>query len=255
MKAIIIEDELTAARMLEELIGEVAPDVEIVGRTQSVEESVEWFSTHPAPDLAFMDIHLADGSSFGIFEQVNISCPVIFTTAYDQYALRAFDVNSVDYLLKPVDREHLERAIGKFRDRRGADESVASNAALIEKLISEMRQASSYKTALLIPAGDKLIPLPVKNIAYIYTEEKIVRAVGFDGKETFIDQNLEEISSQLDPRQFFRANRQYIVARGAVKDVSLWFNGRLSVNLTVKTPERILVSRVHSREFKEWITA
>ena len=254
MKAIIIEDEPAAAEALEELIGKVAPEIEVIGRLQSVEESVEWFSTHDMPELVFMDIHLADGSSFGIFKQVNISCPIIFTTAYDQYALQAFDVNSVDYLLKPVDREHLERAIRKLRNRRKSGETGQANAALIEKLIAEMHRTSTYKTALLIPSKDKLIPLPVKNIAYVYTEEKVVRAVHFNGQETYIDQTLEDLYSQLNPRQFYRANRQYIVARSAVQDVSVWFNGRLSVNLTVKTPDRILVSRLNSKEFKDWIT-
>ena len=254
MKAVIIEDEWAAAEALEELIGEVDPGIGIVGRLQSVEESVDWFNTHSAPDLVFMDIHLADGSSFTIFDRVTISCPIIFTTAYDQYALRAFEVNSVDYLLKPVDRKHLERAIGKLRTARTSPELADANASLIEKLVSQMRQTSAYKTALLIPVKDKLVPLPVRTIAYIYTEEKVVRAVDFEGRETLIAQTLDELHSQLDPRQFYRANRQYIVARDAVRDVSIWFNGRLSVNLSVKTPERILVSRTNAREFKEWIT-
>ena len=254
MKAVIIEDEWAAALSLEELIGAIAPDIEITARLESIEESVDWFSTHPVPDLVFMDIHLADGSSFSIFENIHISCPIIFTTAYDQYALRAFEVNSVDYLLKPVDKEHLERAISKLRNIHGSKELEKVNMALIEKLVSQMHRTKTHKTALLIPVRDKLVPLPVKTIAYIYTEEKIVRAVNFDGKETFIDQTLDEIYSQLDPNQFYRANRQYIISRNSVQDVTLWFNGRLSVNLTVKAPERILVSRINAKEFKAWIT-
>lgn len=254
MKAVIIEDELTAAEALEALIREVEPGIRIVARLQSIDESVEWLSTHPAPDLLFMDIHLADGSSFGIFEQVSISCPIIFTTAYDQYALRAFDVNSVDYLLKPIDKEHLERAVAKLLSMRTSQDTARANARLIENLLDEMRQASAYKSTLLIPAGDKLVPLPVKNIVYIYTQDKMVRAVNTEGREIFLEQTLEEIYSQLDPKQFYRANRQYIIARESVKDVSIWFNGRLSVNLTVKTPDRILISRLNSREFKDWFT-
>ena len=254
MKAIIIEDEHLAAQALTGLLREVAPEIQIIAVLQSIDESVEWFQLHDTPDLVFMDIHLADGSSFSIFESVDISCPIIFTTAYDQYALRAFDVNSVDYLLKPVDKSHLERAIRKFRNIKNSTEIAENNSQLIEKLVLAMRQSSAYKSTLLIPVKDKLIPLAVKTLAYIYTENKIVRAVGFDGSETFIEQTLEELASQLDSRQFYRANRQYIVSRSAVKDISLWFNGRLSVNLTVKTPDRILVSRLNVKEFKEWLT-
>lgn len=253
MKVVIIEDELAATEALENLINEIAPDMEVTARLQSVEESVEWFLTHNMPDLVFMDIHLADGSSFGIFNQVNISCPIIFTTAYDQYALRAFEVNSVDYLLKPVDRTHLERAIGKLQNLRGSEETAKANISLVRKLVGEMQQRSSYKTALLIPVKDKIVPLPVKNIAYIYTEDKIIRAVCFDGKRIMLEKTLDELFSLLDPYQFYRANRQYIVSRDAVKDASIWFNGRLSLNLTEKTPERIIVSRANVKELKDWL--
>ncbi len=254
MKAIIIEDELMAAETLEQLIGIVAPDIEIIAQLQSVEESIEWFLTHPSPDLVFMDIHLADGSSFSIFKHVNIPCPIIFTTAYDQYAIQAFDVNSISYLLKPIDKEHLERAIDKFRNIGSMQGATDNNSEIIKKLIARINYTSSYKNTLLIPVKDKLIPLSVKNIAYIYTENKIVTAVSFDNRPTMIDQNLEEINSLLNPHDFYRANRQYIISRKAVQDISLWFNGRLSVNLTIKTPDRILVSRQNVKEFKEWLT-
>lgn len=256
MRTVIIEDEFAAAQALKTLLSEVAPDIEIIRTLQSVEESIEWFSGGDTPDIVFMDIHLADGSSFAIFDRVNIACPIIFTTAYDRYALRAFDVNSIDYLLKPIDKSHLERAVGKIRNinQRGAETQIESR--LLEKLIKQMRDAvSQYKSALLISHKDKLIPLPVKKIAYIYTESKIVRAVDFDERETVIDQTLDELFSQLDPSLFYRANRQYIVAKSAVKDVSIWFNGRLSVNLSVKTPERVLVSRANAGNFKAWVTA
>lgn len=254
MKAVIVEDEFAAAQSLQRLIGDIAPDIEVVTILQSIEDSVEWFGTNPAPDVVFLDIHLSDGSSFSIFDHVSISCPIIFTTAYDQYALQAFDVNSVDYLLKPVDSEHLERAIGRIRKMSGSRESAEENILLIEKIVAEMRQTASYKTTFLIPLRDKLIPLPVKTIAFIYTEDKIVRAVAFDGKETIMEQTLDDLYSQLDPRQFFRANRQYIVARNAVSDISLWFNGRLQLNLSVKTPERIFISRLNAKAFKMWLT-
>lgn len=254
MKAVIIEDELAAAKALETLLRETAPDIEVAAVIQSIEEGVEWFGTHPPPDLAFVDIHLADGSSFSIFEGVEVSCPVIFTTAYDQYAIRAFTVNSVDYLLKPVDGARLERALKKFRSLKGSGQGP-ENRQLMERLIAEMHRTARYKSALLVASGDKLTPLPVKSIAYIYTAEKIVRAVDLTGREITVDQSLDELCSQLDPQRFYRANRQYIVARNAVRDISLWFNGRLSLNLTVKTPERVFVSRANAPGFKRWMTS
>lgn len=254
MRAVIVEDEFGAAQSLRNLIEEVSSDIDIITVLQSIEDSIEWFGSNPVPDLVFMDIHLADGSSFSIFEYVSISCPIIFTTAYDQYALKAFEVNSVDYLLKPVDREHLERAIGKLQMMKGSKELANENSLMIERLIAQMREASAYKSAFLIPVGDKLIPLSIKNIAYIYTEDKIVQIVDFDGKERYIDKTLDELYLQLDPKKFFRANRQYIVSLEAVKDVSLWLNGRLSVNLSVKTPEKIFVSRLNAKAFRAWLT-
>lgn len=254
MKCVIVEDEYAAAVSLSDLIRENVPDMEISAVLQSVEESVEWFGSNPAPDIAFMDIHLADGSSFSIFSKANISCPVVFTTAYDQYALRAFEVNSIDYLLKPVSKEHLLRAVDKYRRLTASGKESGMNPDLMKRLIDGIRTGRGRRSALLIPSGDKLVPLPVKEIAYIYTENKIVRIVCNDGREMYVDHTLDELSSMLDTGSFYRANRQYIVSRSAVKDISLWFNGRLSVNLTVKTPEKIVVSRANAADFKRWIS-
>ena len=253
MKCVIVEDEYAAAVSLSELVRENVPDMEITAVLQSVEESVEWFCSNPAPDMAFMDIHLADGSSFAIFSKAEITCPVIFTTAYDQYALRAFEVNSIDYLLKPVTKADLLRAVDKYRRLTATGRGGYYDPDFLKRLVSEMRSKSSYRSALLIPSGDKLIPLPVKEIACIYTENRIVRAVCRDGREIFIDRTLDELFSMLDPQNFFRANRQYIISRTSVRDISLWFNGRLSVNLTVKTTGKIVVSRANAADFKKWI--
>ena len=257
MKAVIVEDEIIAAQNLQRLITQVNKDIEIVAILQSVEDSVEWFSLNPTPDLVFMDIHLSDGASFSIFEKVNIHAPIIFTTAYDEYALKAFEVNSIDYLLKPINRKDLERAIHKFSQLNRTHSSTVltnhSNEEVIAKMMAMFnKEKKVYKSFFLIPHKDKFIPLSVNDIAYIYSENKVAKIVTFD-KRTFYESNsLDEIQRQIDPLKFFRANRQFIISHKAVKDMSVWFDSKLSVNLTVDIPEKIIVSRLRASELKNW---
>ncbi len=250
MKAVIIEDEAAAAGALRALIGEVCPDIEVVAELQAIDESVEWFAANPMPDVAFMDIHLADGSSFTIFDETAVTCPVIFTTAYDEYALKAFEVNSIDYLLKPIAARDLERAVGKLRGRADRPDDRMAD---VERLLASMRQARpAWKQWFLVPERDKLIPLAAADIACIRIDAKIVRALTHGGKSWHLDQTLDELAQQLDPAHFFRANRQWIISREAVSDLSQWFGGKLSVNLKIATSERILVSKARVGEFKKW---
>ena len=252
MKAVIVEDEIIAAQNLQRLIAQVNSSIEIVTVLKSIEESVEWFSVHPNPDLVFMDIHLSDGSSFSIFEKVKIQAPIIFTTAYDQYALKAFEVNSIDYLLKPINIQHLERAIEKF-SRFG--EARINHEDVIANLLSMLRKEKEiYKSNFLIPHKDKYIPLSVDDIAYIFSENKIAKIGTLDNRTFCEHSSLEELQRQIDPSKFFRANRQYIVSHKAIKDISVWFDSKLSVNLSVNIPEKIIVSRTRVAEFKEWYT-
>ena len=251
MKALIIEDENVAAQALQSLVQEINPEITVVATLQTIEESVEWFEENPMPDLVFMDIHLADGSSFAIFEKVDITCPVIFTTAYDEYALKAFEVNSIDYLLKPINKADLERALNKFQHLTAA--SRDQEKASLEGLLAQMGGLKKkYKTCFLLPERDKLIPLAVSNIAYVYIDTKTVKAIAMDGHTYYLNQTLDEIMSQLDPEHFFRANRQFIISRNAVKDLSVWFGNKLAVNLTVPVPEKIIVSKARVGEFKTW---
>ncbi len=250
MRVLIIEDETMAAQMLRKLIEEVCDAAEIIGQLESIEDSVEWFSTHPMPDLVFMDIHLADGSSFSIFEKIDVTCPVIFTTAYDDYALKAFEVNSIDYLLKPINKKDLERAMGKYCSL--VLSSPQANGRF-DTLLQQMGGTQKkYRNYFLIPERDKLIPLLSKNIAYIYIDTKTVKAVSLEGKSYYMNHPLDELMAQLDPAIFFRANRQFIISRHAVQDISIWFGSKLSVNLTVETPEKIIVSKARVSEFKNW---
>ena len=250
MKALIIEDELMAAKTLKKLLGEVSPDTEIVGVLESIEDSVDWISQHPMPDLIFMDIHLADGSSFTIFDRVTVTCPVIFTTAYDEYALKAFEVNSIDYLLKPISKEALERAVAKYHNLgRGLEQQQ------LEALLKHLGAKPKFKSCFLLPERDKLVPLPTSDIAYAYIDTKTVKLVTFDDKTFYMNQTLDDILAQLDPQMFFRANRQFLISRNAVKDVSVWFGNKLAINLTVETPEKVIVSKARVAEVKAWFVS
>ncbi len=251
MKALIIEDEMMAAKALQKLIGEVSPDTVIVDVLESIEESVEWLENNPMPDLMFLDIHLADGSSFAIFERVNVTCPVIFTTAYDEFALKAFEVNSLDYLLKPINREALERAMNKFQMLSGA----RFNADKIERLLEQLGEKKRYRSYFLLPERDKLVPLSTKDIAYAYIDAKSVKIVTHEHKNYYLTHTLDDLMAQLDPVMFFRANRQFIVSREAIKDVSIWFGNKLAINLNVEVPEKIIVSKAKVAEFKCWFSS
>lgn len=256
MRALIIEDEVPAAEALAQLIVEVAPETEIVGTLESIEESVEWFQSNPrAADMVFMDIHLADGPSFSIFDSVEIHIPVIFTTAYDQYALKAFTVNSVDYLLKPISRQDLTRAIDKYKRLYASGEEMQTvTPKMMENLIESLRGGGGYKRSLLISYKDKIIPVLVDDIAIIYIECTMVKLSTFSGHIYYLNQTLDDVMSQLDPRRFFRANRQQIVSKDAVKELSTWFGGKLSVSLTVSFNDKIIVSKARAGAFKQWLS-
>ena len=249
MKALIIEDETAAAINLEALLRKVEPSLQIEAVLESVGESVEWLSSHPMPDLIFMDIHLADGESFRIFDRVEIDCPIIFTTAYDQYALEAFKVNSIDYLLKPITQNDLQRALDKLHrlsvtERRSISERVTSLAA-------EASKAS--QNVFLIQVRDRIRPLKFDEAAYFYTSDERVTVHTFSGEVLAMDKTLETLSATLPENDFFRANRQFIVSRGAIRDISVCFGSRLALNLILDTPERIIISKARVPRFKQWL--
>jgi two-component system LytT family response regulator len=248
MKAIIIEDEQLAVRNLETILNELG-GFKILATIDSIEETIEWFSYHSQPDIVFLDIHLADGSAFEIFKKVSITCPIVFTTAYDEYALKAFKVNSVDYLLKPIDKEDVRKAIEKLKTLiPERDENLG-----LQELIALYKKGPTFKSHFLVPAkGDKLIPLHSADIAYVFLDASLVKAFTFGDKSYVLDLTLDELTKMLDPQLFFRANRQFIISRNAIKDIDLWFNSRLSVNLKIQVGEKILVSKARIPEFKSW---
>ena len=248
MKLLIIEDETAAAQNLRSILKSVTPEAEIVDTIDTVVDSIEWFENNPMPDLVFMDIQLSDGESFKIFDRVDITCPVIFTTAYDQYALKAFEVNSIDYLLKPINEQVVRRAVDKWRNLTGAAKSEYSS-----RVDTMVRQHASYRNSFLVRFRDKLIPVSPEDIAYCYTSEEKVFAFGYNGERYPMEYTLEALQGMLSPVDFYRANRQFIIAREAVADISVWFGSRLSVNLKLETPEKIIVSKARVPEFKQWL--
>ena len=248
MRGIIIEDELLAARNLQSVLRRIGT-VQVIAVLDSIAETVEWFLKNPQPDIVFMDIHLADGSAFEIFNQVQIICPIVFTTAYDEYALKAFKVNSVDYLLKPIDKKDVEKALAKIQHIS----STANLQSSIHQIVNSFRKSSAFKSHFLIPAkGDKLIPVQASDIACFYIDTGLVQAFTFEERTYRFEHTLDELAEMLDPKTFFRANRQYIISRPAIKDIDLWFNRRLSVNLKINVPEKILISKTRIPEFKNW---
>jgi DNA-binding LytR/AlgR family response regulator len=248
-RVVIVEDETAAAVNLRSMLSVVLPDAEVVEVLESVAEAVEYFSSGADADIVFMDIHLADGESFRIFQSVDIAIPIIFTTAYDEYALEAFKVNSVDYLLKPFNEDDLRRAIDKL-DRLSAREHAEQRDSR-EKMVREV-QGEAMQT-MLLRYKDKLIPVTADDVAFFYTSEERVTVTTLKGDCYPVDKTLESLSQQLSSERFFRANRQFIVSRRAVKDIAVWFGSRLALNLTLETPERIIISKARVPEFKSWL--
>ena len=249
MNAVIVEDEFAAAQNLERLLMSIDSTIDIIAILQNVDESIEWFSINPLPDVVFMDIHLADGDSFSIFKSVEIRCPIIFTTAYDQYALKAFEVNSIDYLLKPISKKSLEKALDKLKNFAPNH----NNSEVITQIMKSINQFSKHrKKNFLIPYKDKLIPVSSDDIAFIYSQNKKAEIICFNKRDYMMDTSLDDFLKQLDPDLFFRANRQFIISHKAITDMSTWFDGKLAVNLSLPTPERIIVSRARAGEFKKW---
>ena len=249
MRAIIVEDETLAAQNLKGILNEIGT-LEIIATLESVNETVAWFTLHDSPDILFLDIHLADGSAFDIFDRVKIDCPVIFTTAYDEYALKAFKVNSIDYLLKPIDINSVRKALEKYRKLTARSGNRDTD---LQNLLTYFKKNVIYKNNFLVPVkGDKLIPLNTDDIAYFFIDYGTVKSISYENKTYNMDNTLDELEDMLNPEIFFRANRQFIISRKAIKDIDLWFNSRLSVNLKVSVPEKILVSKARVPEFRSW---
>ncbi len=255
MNMLIIEDEAPAARRLAGLIREFEPGVQIYDTIDSVESATKWLKTHESPDLIFMDIQLADGLSFDIFGRVEVRAPVIFTTAYDEYALKAFKVNSVDYLLKPIDQEELcnsLRKLQKMRDQFTAPLDTQVLRSLVQSLQPSQPQ---FKNRFLVRFADKLVFIQAEDIAYFVAEDKYVFVITCDNKKYPLDHTLDELDTLLDPSVFFRLNRKFIAHLRSIHSIHTYFNGKLKLHLHPTEPEEVTVSRERAASFKKWLGA
>ena len=251
MKILILEDEKLAAEKLEDLIRDLDPHCAIVGKLQTVASAVDWFKNNTHPDLVLSDIKLLDGLCFEIFEQVKVEVPVIFTTAYNQFAIKAFEVNSIDYLLKPVQKEKLRTSLEKLRARSRAPVQTPPDFQEVLRYLSESKPA--YKSRFMVRSGQKIAAIPTARIAYFYSENKLTYIITKDNKRYFHDQPLEELIELLDPRVFFRANRQYIITFEAIAEIHPYFKGRVKLSLNPKEDNEVVISAERTPEFKKWI--
>lgn len=252
ISAVIIEDEIPAARLLYSMVRRLRPDWELEILPGNIEDSIKWFSEHRHPDVIFLDIQLSDGNSFDFIAEARPSSVIIFTTAYDEYAIRAFSVNSIDYILKPVNGERLQEAIVKYENSLSRV-AIHSREYLDNILESLTPAAKRYRTRFLISGVDKFTTLQVSDIAFFYSENRISRSVSHTGKEQIIDLSLDKLSEQLDPDNFFRANRQFIISIDCIKKVEPYFNNKVIVQVTPASKDKIVVSREKFSLFKMWL--
>jgi two-component system, LytTR family, response regulator len=247
MKVLIIEDETRAANHLERLIKKIAPEMEVVAKLESVRDSVEYLSKGEEMELIFSDIQLADGLSFEIFTQVRIACPIIFTTAWDHYAIEAFKTNGIDYLLKPVEEERLVKAIGKARQ--------FSPVPTLEKILAMAgsRPEKSYKSRFLVKVGEKIKTIPVEEITAFYSLEKATYLHTSSNRSYCIDFALDQLETILNPETFFRISRKYMVSLKACSNITAWSNSRLKLRIEGIEDQEIIVARERVQDFREWL--
>lgn len=246
MKVLIVEDEVAARENLIAILNKIDPAITIVGQTESVTQTVRWLSSNYSPDLIFMDIQLSDGSSFNIFSSVTVNAPIIFTTAFDQYAIDAFRVNSIDYLLKPIDEKMVERALIKYKSFRPTDDDTE-----LSRLSNTIR-GGKYPSKILVPFKDRLIPVKVCEIVCLYSTGGKTYVYIESGNFYAVQKSLDSMMSFLDPMLFIRANRQFIVSKEGIKDMTVWLDNRLLINLKTEVPEQIFISKNKVSDFKIW---
>jgi len=252
MRVLIIEDELPASKRMTKMIRSMDPSIDIAAVIESVDDGVAWLETNAPPDLIFADIQLSDGSSFEIFKKIRVECPVVFTTAYDEYALEAFKVNSIDYLLKPIDQTALVKSIEKFNrlKKTWADENTGKLEALLRGM--ELKKPE-YKSRFLVKSGQAMQTVAVRDISYFYIDTQLVFLITIAGKKFMLENTLDELEHVLDPDSFFRINRQMIVSLNSIKKIHPYFNSRLKLDLEPDFIKDVLVSRKKVNQFKGWL--
>jgi len=250
MNVIIIEDEKPAARLLQRKLQKLG--IETGTMLHSVEESIAWFQNNPHPELIFLDIQLSDGLSFEIFENINIGSAVIFTTAYDEYALRAFKLNSIDYLLKPIDEDDLETAVNKYKERQPKAQNLALDFDQIKRMLSNPAE-KTYKQRFTIKMGQHLKMINIEDAECFYSENKGTYIRTTDCRDYLLENTLEQLENELDPAKFFRVSRKFIVSINAIKDIVVYTNSRLKIILPTYKEDEVIVSRERVNDFRIWI--
>ena len=253
MKTIIIEDEYPAAERLRQLLSRLDAQVEVLAVLDSVSGAISWLEKNQPPDLIFSDIQLSDGLSFQIFEAVTVRSPIIFTTSYDEYAIKAFKVKSIDYLLKPVKLKELQAATDKYYEMQ-QKAAIGDYAMKMEALLDALPMTGrKYKSRFLVKHQEQLLPIAKEEIAYFYSTNGMVCLVRRDGKQFLVDFTLEELEKKLEPSYFFRLNRQFIATLESIANIHTYFNGKLKLVLRPETAQEVLVSREKVQIFKEWV--
>ena len=252
MKVVIVEDEHLSAQRLQGMLKKYDPSIEVLAELPSVAASVDWFKNNPDPDLVLMDIHLEDGQSFSIFETINLQVPVIFTTAFDEYTIKAFKVNSVDYLMKPLNYEELVAAIEKFKRIHG-EEGEEKTVGLEHLLQSMQKKEPEYKSRFLVSIGSRLKTIETEDIQYFFSADKITFLVTKENQRFPIDYSLDKMAGMLDPKQFYRINRQMTVKLEAIRNIHVFSKGKIKLDLDPPTKEDVFVSMDKVVEFKEWL--
>lgn len=255
VKVLIVEDEMPSARKLKAFIGSVAPDFEVVDILDTVNLTIQFLSKNVV-DLIFLDIHLADGNSFSIFEQIKVETPIIFTTAYDKYAIDAFELMSVDYMLKPLSKKRLEQAIQKFRQIHLSPSALSGyvNYQDLNEIVLKSLASHEYQVRFMVHYRDVIKAISVEEIAYFYAENKYVYIVTIDGNEYDLPNTLESLEEKLNPKYFFRANRKCIVHIQSIKEAVVYSKSKLKLNLIPPLPFEVIISTEKSSKFKHWLS-
>jgi len=256
MNILIVEDEDLAVKKIQKTLGNVDPEAKVVGITDSITATVDWLNNNPAPDLILMDIELSDGQSFEIFSRVEVKSAVVFTTSYDEYALKAFKVNSIDYLLKPIQKEDLDSALQKYRQLKSLYASGKGSEFNVENLVKELRQKlqpKEYRKRFLVKHAQKLVSIEVEEIAYFFSDGRLNFFKTYDNKKFVVDYTMDELENMLDPERYFRISRSFYIAVDSVDQIHDYFGNRLLLQLKPAVDKEAIVSREKVAEFKKWM--
>ncbi|WP_299215532.1 LytTR family DNA-binding domain-containing protein [uncultured Aquimarina sp.] len=251
MQVLIIEDEPRAANQLQSKLASCNFEYQLLDIIDTVEDAVEWFQKNTAPDLVFMDIQLADGLSFEIFQKTDVDVPIIFTTAFDQYAIQAFKVNSIDYLLKPIQQDELDNALNKFTK---SNRQPTVDPSILKKLLDSMQIVTNSRTGILVKEGNGFVQIKISDLLYIYSQDSITFGVT-SNKRYIIDETMDQLFNSLDSNQFYRINRGQIISKNSIQKIDSYFNHRVKLSISNSRDQEFIVSRQKTNDFKEWLNS